>query len=681
MNFGDSDSDDEDDSYHGTRQTQDKKKPLERQQLFPSVKSSSEPFVKPDPPVSFKPEPKMNADPKPTVNKTKASAIKQKHQNVHKMGKATVKPIKSRSEKGDRSVEVKERQPRHLPGLKIAPSSNQSISPKRVRSRSRSPDPITQPIESSIGRVVFTPPKIARPVPRKAPIEETNNHVRHQHKTMENSNEVPSVINPPVHSDGNSFQAAYTPEGGKNQMYPSDAVAQMNSLSVSERTCIRLFGISYQEIVSKLLMESQILTEAESRMVLLILAEQDPKLPQVQQRMLDAIVTIERTGITKGSVSRFRKELASVASKVSQKGNMEDELEAFDVKLTPVRETKDDKRDSPGADLEVGDNIEEVTGIETLNKLKVEEQALLKQNVDREHLVPVLSQVMHKVAAHLAESPPSGRRQVILVGSGAYNPIHKLHLRMLYIARKYLEERTEYDVLGGLVSPAHATDVRSRYRQQPLEIIPPKHRLAMARCAVGDSTWLTVDPWEITRKRVLDYLSVLEHVTHLLDLCFPGLSVKVIYLCNSDVLMKLCPESLRSRGFGCLCVCRPQETDRLLEHMGSRWKHVAYVVEDAAILSRELEATTSTRVRTCAINNKMKDVSSMVGQPVARYITKHSLGAKMGGKERWTDADKEFQLFSGLEISDMGYESEARIRHRCEVPSSALKHNHRFDVL
>jgi nicotinic acid mononucleotide adenylyltransferase len=87
--------------------------------------------------------------------------------------------------------------------------------------------------------------------------------------------------------------------------------------------------------------------------------------------------------------------------------------------------------------------------------------------------------------------------------------------------------RIRYDVLGGLVSPAHATEVRTRYRQQPLEIIPPRHRLAMARCAVGDSTWLTVDPWEITRKRVMDYMSVLEHVTQLIEACFPGLNVKV----------------------------------------------------------------------------------------------------------------------------------------------------------
>ena len=164
---------------------------------------------------------------------------------------------------------------------------------------------------------------------------------------------------------------------------------------------------------------------------------------------------------------------------------------------------------------------------------------------------------MHKIAKRVEELSPApaaagskpppfapaaaaaARRQCILVRSGAYNPIHKLHLRSLYIARKYLEERAGLEVLGGLVSPHHATEVRSRFRTTACEIVPPRHRLAMARLAAGESTWVTVDPWEVTRRRVMDYLSVLDHVRHLAEACFPaggvGAAVKVIYLCSPEV--------------------------------------------------------------------------------------------------------------------------------------------------
>jgi hypothetical protein len=40
-------------------------------------------------------------------------------------------------------------------------------------------------------------------------------------------------------------------------------------------------------------------------------------------------------------------------------------------------------------------------------------------------------------------------------------------------------------------------------------------------------------------------------------------------------------------------------------------------------------------------------VKAMVGIPVSKYLAKHSLGLKMSGNERWTNADKEFELFSG----------------------------------
>ena len=52
----------------------------------------------------------------------------------------------------------------------------------------------------------------------------------------------------------------------------------------------------------------------------------------------------------------------------------------------------------------------------------------------------------------------------------------------------------------------------------------------------------------------MDYMSVMEHVQALFELCFPELPVKLIYLCNPDIMMKLSPDEMRERGYGCLCV-------------------------------------------------------------------------------------------------------------------------------
>lgn len=113
-------------------------------------------------------------------------------------------------------------------------------------------------------------------------------------------------------------------------------------------------------------------------------------------------------------------------------------------------------------------------------------------------------------------------------------------------------------------------------------------------------------------------------------------------------------------------------------------------MEDAAILSRDLEATTSARLREALAqaaeaasdskhpNNRRSKKSSsngdqaesserdflakaeaMSGFPVAKYAAKHRLGAKLAGSVRWGAADTEFELFSGLADEDMGYETEA----------------------
>lgn len=76
----------------------------------------------------------------------------------------------------------------------------------------------------------------------------------------------------------------------------------------------------------------------------------------------------------------------------------------------------------------------------------------------------VVDAVMVKFVCCFALLPVNGRQKVVVVGSGAYNPVHCMHLRRFCLARQFLEEHTEHQVLGGLLSPAHATEVRQRCR-------------------------------------------------------------------------------------------------------------------------------------------------------------------------------------------------------------------------
>lgn len=67
------------------------------------------------------------------------------------------------------------------------------------------------------------------------------------------------------------------------------------------------------------------------------------------------------------------------------------------------------------------------------------------------------------------------------------------------ITQRFFRRRTaQMRVVGGIVSPSHPTLVRQRHRVRAAEIIPPKHRLSMARAAVGEGrcSWFRLNPLE-----------------------------------------------------------------------------------------------------------------------------------------------------------------------------------------
>lgn len=63
------------------------------------------------------------------------------------------------------------------------------------------------------------------------------------------------------------------------------------------------------------------------------------------------------------------------------------------------------------------------------------------------------------------------------------------------------------------------------------------------------------------------------------------------------------PTMLRTGGFGVITVCRPLEKERLLKELSPSLRNIAILVEDSAILSAELERTSSTMVRVSGRRN------------------------------------------------------------------------------
>ncbi|KAM9785498.1 nicotinamide/nicotinic acid mononucleotide adenylyltransferase 1-like [Neosynchiropus ocellatus] len=97
-----------------------------------------------------------------------------------------------------------------------------------------------------------------------------------------------------------------------------------------------------------------------------------------------------------------------------------------------------------------------------------------------------------------------GTKKVVLLSCGSFNPVTNLHLRMFELARDHLEETGQYKVVKGIISV-----VGDAYKKRSL--IEAEHRLKMARLAVEDSDWITVDAWESSQQEWMETVKVVRH--------------------------------------------------------------------------------------------------------------------------------------------------------------------------
>lgn len=219
------------------------------------------------------------------------------------------------------------------------------------------------------------------------------------------------------------------------------------------------------------------------------------------------------------------------------------------------------------------------------------------------------------------------KRFCVIAGSGSFNPITRMHLRTYFLAKQFIESKTDMIVLGCLLSPAHSSVVLQRYRQSYSEIIPCPHRLAIAQLCVQDTKYLSIDPWEITRRRSMDYLSFLNHIDSMIKSNFPDVNIRVIYQCKGSIVPKLSLSSMKAGNYGCVVVCRQPESENLRCCLGSRWNGVLYIAEDVAILDATMDSVSAKKVREKLMLGL--SVDTMVGDTVAEYLKVHKIGAKV----------------------------------------------------
>ena len=140
----------------------------------------------------------------------------------------------------------------------------------------------------------------------------------------------------------------------------------------------------------------------------------------------------------------------------------------------------------------------------------------------------------------LLKSQLSPKQPVVLLMSGAFNPIHKQHIGTLEIAKKEIEAKdSTIKVVAGYLSPSSDFYVQKKLKD---EAINADHRIKMIKLALEKSDWIDVGEWEIKasidRNKNLKTYELAQHLLNYLnsnqEILKYSNNLKVMFVVGSD---------------------------------------------------------------------------------------------------------------------------------------------------
>ncbi|KAI0317177.1 hypothetical protein OF83DRAFT_1164033 [Amylostereum chailletii] len=219
------------------------------------------------------------------------------------------------------------------------------------------------------------------------------------------------------------------------------------------------------------------------------------------------------------------------------------------------------------------------------------------------------------------------KQPIVLVACGSFSPVTYLHLRMFEMAKDYVRQNTDFEIVGGYMSP-----VSDQYKKPGL--LSANHRVNMCTLATEQtSTWLMVDPWEAFQSYQRTAV-VLDHFEHEINDVLGGVTtpsgeqrpVHVMLLAGSDLISTMSEPGVWSERdldhilgkYGTFIVERAgSDMDQATEAL-ARWRHNIFFVPQ--LIQNDVS---STKVR--LFLRRGLSVRYLLPAPVVDYIEQNGL--------------------------------------------------------
>eukprot|EP01121_Diplochlamys_sp_Union-15-3_P004468 TRINITY_DN14662_c0_g1_i1.p1 TRINITY_DN14662_c0_g1~~TRINITY_DN14662_c0_g1_i1.p1 ORF type:complete len:131 (+),score=19.46 TRINITY_DN14662_c0_g1_i1:38-430(+) len=85
-----------------------------------------------------------------------------------------------------------------------------------------------------------------------------------------------------------------------------------------------------------------------------------------------------------------------------------------------------------------------------------------------------------------------GKKLAVLVSTGSFNPLHKMHVHLLEVAKKHLE-KNGFAVIAGYLSPSHDLHVMCKLSNEDVILAPD--RCSLIRDSIESSSWIDLSSW------------------------------------------------------------------------------------------------------------------------------------------------------------------------------------------
>ncbi|KAG0645740.1 Nicotinamide nicotinic acid mononucleotide adenylyltransferase 1 [Hyphodiscus hymeniophilus] len=226
----------------------------------------------------------------------------------------------------------------------------------------------------------------------------------------------------------------------------------------------------------------------------------------------------------------------------------------------------------------------------------------------------------------LRQNDPT-RTPLVLVACGSFSPVTFLHLRMFEMAADFAKFNTEFEILGGYLSP-----VGDAYKKAGLA--SARHRLRMCELAVDSGSWVMVDPWEAVHPEYMPTAQVLDHFEHEINEVIGGaerpdgskVPVRIALLAGADLILTMSTPGVWTEAdldhilgrYGTFIVERTgTDIEDAISNL-QQYKEKIYVISQ--LITNDVS---STKIR--LFLRREMSVRYLIPAPVIEYIEAHGL--------------------------------------------------------